>query len=382
MYNKKIIIEFSNCLIKSCLAKIVSLFLPETQFPDYLVSERGNDARDNGYVFFKYLCEKHPEIKSAYVISNESPDYPKVNKLGDTIEYGSFRHYIALFKAKYLVSSHIMGFTPNPGFYIAISKRKDIFKKKKVFLQHGITKDYIEGLRYPNTKVDLFICGAKPEYNYISSRYNYPNGVVKYTGLARFDKLNDVETRKEILLMPTWRKWVNSNTDEEFVKSEYFLRYQGLLSNKKLNVLLANNGYELVFYPHYEIQKFIHNFNAGEAVRIAKFSEYDVQDLLKRCEVLVTDYSSVYFDVAYMGKPIGFYQFDRNQFFESHYAHGYIEEGEIGYLTYSEEDLVNFIHLCIRNEYDLEEVNSYRKEFFLYHDSKNCERIFREIQAL
>ena len=36
-------------------------------FPKYrgvwIVSERGSDARDNGYHFFKYIRENHPEIK-------------------------------------------------------------------------------------------------------------------------------------------------------------------------------------------------------------------------------------------------------------------------------------------------------------------------------
>ena len=33
----------------------------------WLVCERGNDARDNGYWFYRYLKEKHPEINARYV---------------------------------------------------------------------------------------------------------------------------------------------------------------------------------------------------------------------------------------------------------------------------------------------------------------------------
>lgn len=40
----------------------------------YLVSERGTDARDNGYHFFKYLRRQHPEIEAYYVIDKSSPD--------------------------------------------------------------------------------------------------------------------------------------------------------------------------------------------------------------------------------------------------------------------------------------------------------------------
>lgn len=47
----------------------------------FLVSERGTDARDNGYHFFKYLKEKHPELEAYYVIDRASPDYKKVLKM-------------------------------------------------------------------------------------------------------------------------------------------------------------------------------------------------------------------------------------------------------------------------------------------------------------
>ena len=34
----------------------------------WIVCERHNDARDNGYFFFKYLNENHPKINSIYLI--------------------------------------------------------------------------------------------------------------------------------------------------------------------------------------------------------------------------------------------------------------------------------------------------------------------------
>ena len=46
------------------------------------------EARDNGYWFFKYLREKHPEQSCVYAIKKKSVDYQKVAKLGRTVEYG------------------------------------------------------------------------------------------------------------------------------------------------------------------------------------------------------------------------------------------------------------------------------------------------------
>ena len=66
-------------------------------FPKYrdvwIVSERGSDARDNGYHFFKYIRENHPEIKAYYIIEKKSADYHKVAKLGNIVKYKSLKHH-------------------------------------------------------------------------------------------------------------------------------------------------------------------------------------------------------------------------------------------------------------------------------------------------
>ena len=45
----------------------------------WLVAERGTDARDNGYWFYRYLQEKHPEVNACYVIDPRSPDYDSIS---------------------------------------------------------------------------------------------------------------------------------------------------------------------------------------------------------------------------------------------------------------------------------------------------------------
>lgn len=249
MIAKKVLKNYMHCALRTVIGRVTAGYLgiKKCNKDLWLVSERGNDARDNGYFFFKYLCDYHPEVNSAYVIHEDSADYDKVKSLGRVVMYGSAEHYALMFIAKKLISSHIMGFTPCPGFFVGIDKRIKLFRGKRVFLQHGITKDNIEGLKYPNTKVDVFICGARPEFEYVKKNYYHPDGVVCYTGLARYDNLFNFKTKKQILLMPTWRKWINAYSIEEFKKSEYFCMYQALLTNRKLNEILEKNGYNLVF---------------------------------------------------------------------------------------------------------------------------------------
>ena len=47
----------------------------------WLVSERGREARDNGYHYFAYLRRAHPEINAVYVADPKLPDYDRVAQL-------------------------------------------------------------------------------------------------------------------------------------------------------------------------------------------------------------------------------------------------------------------------------------------------------------
>ena len=44
-------------------------------------------------------------------------------------------------------------------------------------------------LHRKNMYMDLFVCGAKPEYEYIRDTFDIRNTCRSYVGLARFDNL-------------------------------------------------------------------------------------------------------------------------------------------------------------------------------------------------
>jgi hypothetical protein len=282
-----------------------------------VIAERGTEARDNGYWLFKYIKENHPEINAKFILDRTSSDRNKLSLYEkDIVDRNSFEHYMVLANASHLISTHIQGYTPEMEFFMKLDKKLHLWKNKKVvFLQHGITKDNIMGLHYPKVKIDLFICGAKCEFDYISKVYEYPKDskIVQYTGFCRFDNLIDFSLKRQILLMPTWRFWLNK---EIFSESEYFVKYSSFLKSQKLEDFLNENDLTLVFYPHYEIQKNIKSFkdlHLCNRIIIADKEHFDVQNLLKESALLITDYSSVYWDFAYMKKPIIFYQFDKQK---------------------------------------------------------------------
>lgn len=345
----------------------------------WVLHERGIEARDNAYFFYRYLKEKHPEQKVYYIIDKNSPDYYKVKE--DAVHFGSLRNYWILAKAEKIIATHAFIGAPDmiPGLFVFLG-----LNRKFVFLQHGVIQCDIPPLYYDRTGIRLFICGAAPEYKYIEDRYGYPSGTVRYTGLARYDTLHNAETKQQILIMPTWRAFISN--EEDFLKSEYFCQWNQLLTDHKLLDYLEKNELTAVFYPHLEVQKYLRCFRAeSERIILADLENYDVQALLKESKLLVTDYSSVYFDFAYMRKPVVYFQFDREKFFHQHYNQGYFSFPDMGFGPVTETVNSTVDSIIQGAERKFLPTDMYRKRmeaFFPLCDQKNCERIYDAIRSM
>lgn len=349
----------------------------------WLISERGDDARDNSYYLFSYIKKNHPDVTIKYVIKKSSADYYKVRALGDVIEYGSSAHFKYFITAGVLISTHIMGYSPDMSLFWRLD-RWGLLKVngKKVFLQHGVTHNYIPMLTNKYSKLDLFLCGAMPEYKYIKNHFGHPDGVVKYTGFPRYDTLKS-KPQKQILLIPTFRKWLNYVDD--FQATEYFKRYNALFNNSELNKMLEDTDYKLIFYPHYEIQKRIAYFSSmpkNKNLVLATYANSDIQKLLNESDMLITDYSSVFFDFAYMRKPVVYYQFDADRFRTGHYKKGYFSYTNDGFgpVIYDEVSLVKEIRSIINNRTSINQMYLKRvNDFYDKSDHRNSQRSYKAI---
>lgn len=358
----------------------------------WLVAERGSDARDNGYHFYRYLRTQHPEIEVYYVIGAADADYEKIALLGGAVRFRSLRHYLLFFGAAKLISTHIMGMSPNRNFYNYMREKrgKTLVRGKTVFLQHGIIKDLMPGLFAEATGLKLFISGARPEYEFLRKEYHYQNGEVQYTGLARFDNLAAEEKpRHQMLIMPTWRKWLIHAADggrEKIRNSDYCKGWNAVLHSEKLAQLAEAYDVDIIFYPHSQMQVYLELFQSGSRrIIIADAAHYDVQQLLKESMLLITDYSSVFFDFAYMKKPMLFYQFDEEAYRTGHYEQGYFDYRRDGFgeVVTREEELTARIEEYLREGCMVKAEYQKRIDgFFTVRDNENCRRIYDAIMAL
>lgn len=351
---------------------------------NWLVCERGTDAQDNGYVFYKFLVKFHPEIKSIYLIDKKSPDYKKVSAIGKTVQFGSFKHFLLVIGCHVKISSHLYGYSP----WVALSTfyRRNHTRDKHVFLQHGITKNYHLGLSRESCKsLNLFICGAKPEYDYILKEFHYHNSVPQYTGLPRYDFLNNANVKNQIIIMPTWRANLVNMTDDEFLRTKYFLCWKSVVESEELALISKEKELEIKFYLHNSFQKFSHLFKNNDAIRIITYKDETVQTLLKESVLLITDYSSVFFDFAYLNKPIIYYQFDENDYYLNHYEKGYFDYRKDGFgdvcVNYS--DFIKSVLNVINNNFLVSDKYVERvKHFFTFRDTNNCQRVFDSIMRI
>ena len=359
----------------------------------WLVCDNKNEARDNGYWLYKYIREKYPEQDIVYAINKKSRDFLRVKDLGKTVNYGSYLHWILYLTAKKNISSQ-KGGKPNAAvcYFLEVN---GILKNTRVFLQHGVIKDDMPWLYYENTKMKMFVCSTFREWKFVSETYHYPDGYVRELGLCRFDGLHDFEVKpKQILLMPTWRSWIATPTSasyeiedvSEFENTEYFRAWNEFLNSGRLADILEKNDMKLVFYPHRDMQMFLDKFGiSSDRIITAKFPEYDVQELLKESAYLITDFSSIAMDFAYMKKRLMYYQFDYEDFRKGQYGEGYFsyENDGFGKVCYTIETALDEIEKAVGENFVNEEIYLKRHdEFFDLFDTNNCERNYRAIKEL
>ena len=351
----------------------------------WIITERPNQARDNGYVFFRYLREKHPEDRAYYIIDKKASDYKKIESFGNVIQFNSWRHFFYFCLAPVHISAHVGGCNPNN---TPIVRR---FKKQigyhDVFLPHGVSYGVSEFCLQKYAKIDLFVTSGKPEYDNVLENYGYSNDEVVYTGFPRLDNWHNLKVNnKLILLMPTWRLYLAQNPETIFESTAYYKAFEELISSKEVDEFLVANHIRLVFYLHYNMLKYADYFHTDcHNIEIVKQDEkYDIQELIKSAALLITDYSSVHFDFAYMGKPVLYYQFDREEFWQKQYQQSEFDASKDGFgpVAYDLDQLLENLQSVYKSGFLLQgEYEKRMKQFYLYRDNHNCDRVYEKICA-
>ena len=266
-------------------------------------------------------------------------------------------------------------------------------KHKIVHLQHGVIDKNVAHIYSSRLRpVDLFISSTAKEKEYIERTLGYRPEQVPCTGLARFDDLYGCEPERIILLIPRYRRDVMVSLPENkiklkyhFMNTQFYKKYQELLQDENLAEMLERYDYKLVFYPHYEVQPLIGCFvSDNKRIVIADRKTHSLDDLLKKAALMMTDYSSVAFDFAYMRKPVIYYQFDKENFLVEYGGSYFVHEKDgFGPVVRTKKDCIQEIVNFFNGEFNSSSVYAGRSRVtFPNYDKKNCERIYEQIKAL
>lgn len=368
------------------------LFNPRTF---WLVSDRPDRADDNGEAFFTYAVPQVQDRDVYFLLRKDSVDYPRLSKIGKVIPYGSLRHKIYQLMADVIITSggslEFMLAAFNKEYY------KDIlFRQKRVFLQHGITQcDYSAWLNKYEKNFSLFITASPQEQAAIlREKYFYDKDVVRLTGLARYDFLQD-KPGKIICIMPSWRgnlinlQLYNCNGRCEpaagFSESSFFNFYNSLLNDARLLAALRKYGYQLKFVLHPNMRVFSNVFTKNALVKFVTAQER-YRDLINEGSMVVTDYSSVAFDFAYLNKPVLYCQFDREEYTHWRFYHqGYFdyETAGLGEVVTTLDATVDSLLEYLANGCTMKPCYRERvAKTFAYRDRQNCRRIYEVVTKI
>ncbi len=364
-----------------------------------LLLDRDTQADDNAEHLYRYLMQMHPGVKIFFILSKKSDDWKRLHREGfKLIPFGSLRHLLALLKADHLISSQADHYVTD---YIPRKYFNAILNYKYTFLQHGVIKDDLSSWLNGKT-IDCFITTSNYEYLSICAdftQYNFTKKETVLTGLPRHDALlnNNYKLKeKTILIMPTWRQTLVGKSvgkthirefNENFQNTLYFKRWFSFLHSAELHTLIKKYHYTILFYPHTNIQPYLDLFCVPTYIKTINHHKESIQVLFKKSALLITDYSSVAFEMAILRRGILYYQFDKDQIFSgAHtYQKGYYDYDLDGFgpVCIDEVSLLNELEYLLQNDGVPNEKYFKRMEtFFKFHDTDNCKRTYEAILQL
>ena len=362
--------------------------------PLWIISDRAISAGDNGEAFFRYLKANKPEIRTVFLLRRDSRDYPRVAEIGKVVPIRSMKHKLLYLLCDYNISSHADSANDRPLQGHDLAYRDIISEKKFVFLQHGITKDDVSGwLAKSRKNIFGFVTAAFEEQkSIINGSYGYAEQEVWLTGFPRFDTLPHTKVSRQIIISPTWRSYLMSGTDtatgerpllQLFYESDYLKYYNKLLNDEELLAAAKKYKYQIAFFPHPTLQKYLDAFQHNQEVLFLG-RETSYREIYASSDLIVTDYSSMVFDFAYLRKPVIYTQFDREEFFggEHVYKKGYYdyERDGFGEVEYNLRDTVSRIIEYMENGCKMKDKYRRRVEnFFAYQDRNNCRRVYEKL---
>ncbi|WP_167955787.1 bifunctional glycosyltransferase family 2 protein/CDP-glycerol:glycerophosphate glycerophosphotransferase [Anaerosporobacter faecicola] len=373
---------------RRALAKFLYIhsFLKKPMMDNWVICESffGKSYSDSPKYIYEYLAKTYPgKYKFIWVINNKKSEIPYPHT---KVKRFSIRYAYYLARCKYCVFN-----VRQPRW---VRKREG-----NVFLEtwHGtplkrlvFDQDEVCGAS-PQHKIQFYKDSRKWDYlvsaNYFSSKvfrsafmydkemleFGYPRNDILYApdkeekSIALKKKLGIPLDKKTILYAPTWR-------DDEFYGSGQY-KFELKLDLRKMKQELGEE-YVVLLRTHYYIADSLDTTGVEDfAFNLSKYD--DIAEIYLISDLLITDYSSVFFDYANLQRPMLFFTYDLEKYRDVLRGF-YIDmlEEIPGPLLYTSDEVLNAIKDIdhIKEEYS-ERYNVFYEKFCSLDDGHASENV-------
>lgn len=176
--------------------------------------------------------------------------------------------------------------------------------------------------------------------------------------------------KKVILYAPTWRDNSYNNKGYSYNIEVDFEKWRKILGDE----------YVVIFKPHYLIIDNYNNEGLEEFVYIMK-ENIDINELYIVSDILITDYSSVFFDYAVLKRPILFYMYDLEEYRDE--LRGFyldINKDLPGPIYTVEDELLKYITNIEKYSSNLiNNISLFNRKFNFLQDGRSAERIVKMV---
>lgn len=379
----------------------ISFFVPKSKKIWIFGSWTGNTFSDNPKYMYLHIRRSHPEIKCIYICKDKKI-VEKLNREGmEACGYYSIKGCLIAMRASvaFLTAAHcdVNSFCCARIAYIQLFHGTPI---KKIYADHSVNEitDIPAWKRFLIKYVLKYIGSvAQNDYVTIASSYIAPSfesafrtsrNMLLVTGLARTDVytkptgnnyIMDLKKRLDgplIAYLPTHRDY-----------GEHTQGYIDIMENlEDINRMLKEHHIYMLYKPHFnEMKNFNHKDFQYNHIIIPEDEECmsDVYAFTPYCDLLITDYSSIYCDFLLADKPIIFFVYDYKNYTNTERKFYYdFYEVTPGPKCDNWQDTVNEADHLLKND-DTSVQRSLLCRFFNeYHDGNSCERIYQEVSSI
>ncbi len=387
-YLKKIYWKISSIMDLAVLKFFQKLGLKQKE--NYIVLESGGDFSDNIRAFYDYMIENHINecYRLIWVVHNPRK-YQKVIHEKNVRFISRFHkgvHIKAMYYnavSKWFIVSHYswpIVWQPNQ---IVINTIHSVHSIKKLVPVERKCCDYV-------------LCCSEYTADILKEIFHVDQYHCLIIGMPRLDILykhidcvhklfGDIGDNKIIISMSTFRQtksWIDSDNlnpyglnvisdSDELAELNSFLKLQ--------------HCFLIIKIHHLQDMKVIRSVQLDHVRYItdADLLKCDVQvnQLLENADILLTDYSSVFYEYLLLDRPIGFMVRDMND-----YSRGFLSDDPLsempGEKIFSLNQLKTFIANCNMNiDPYVSERKHIKKKVYKYSDFHNCERLWNFIEG-